>query len=457
MKKIFNSLVSSPWWLKLSGVLILGLVLWLGYRRYHSSSTAVSFQTQKVIQGTLVTSISGTGTITSGNSTNIKTAASGTIARVYVKNGDTVTKGQKIAELTLDNEAKKKRSDAWLAYIKAQEAVLAAQAAKVTADISMWQAHQTHLSTLDDVETKKNNTTNPATKKEYTESEKVIIDKKVDEAYLNFKTAEQKYQDADVNIANARIKTTSTYDDYLQYSPTIVAPSSGVVNNLVLAPGIIIEAVTNSNTSNDNNSNTISSQTIGIVTNTNNQFQATLNLTETDIPKIKADQKVNLALDAFPDKTFTGKVLAVNTSGTTTSGVTSYPVTVLFDPTTVNIYSKMAVSAQIITGIFPDVLLVPNISIQSINGASQVQIKKDNQLTYVAVSTGETDGTNTIVTTGLQAGDEVVISNSADSASQDNTSSPFSSTNRSSTRNSGSSIRSSGGDVRFMVGGPPGM
>ncbi|HOZ80759.1 MAG TPA: efflux RND transporter periplasmic adaptor subunit, partial [Candidatus Woesebacteria bacterium] len=165
----------------------------------------------------------------------------------------------------------------------------------------------------------------------------------------------------------------------------------------------------------------VTTQTIGIVNNINNQFQATVNLTESDVTKIKADQKVSLTLDAFSDKSFTGKVLAVNTSGASTSGVTSYPVTILLDSTDINIYSKMSVSAQIITNIYHDVLLISNNAISS--------LKSD-------VVTGETDGTNTIVKSGLSEGDKVTVT-STQSSSVSNTSSPFSSTNRTKNSNSG--------------------
>ncbi|HPJ16681.1 MAG TPA: efflux RND transporter periplasmic adaptor subunit [Candidatus Woesebacteria bacterium] len=377
-----------------------------------SKKTTTQSQTYSVTKGTLVTSISATGTITSGNSTNITTSASGTVSEVFVKNGDSIKKDQKIATLILDDSSKTKQSNAYAAYLKAKEAVATAVAAKVTADIQMWTDHQAHLTALGVQSTMNSNNTNPKTSQVYTAEERMVIDKTVDQAYLNFKASELKYQNAPAAITNAKVNLASAYNDYLNNSATILAPADGVVNNLTLAPGVVISEVTGED---------VTTQTIGIVNNINNQFQATVNLTESDVTKIKADQKVSLTLDAFSDKTFTGKVLAVNTSGTSTSGVTSYPVTILLDSTDINIYSKMSVSAQIITNIYHDVLLISNNALSS--------LKSD-------VVTGETDGTNTIVKSGLSEGDKVTVT-STQSSSVSNTSSPFSSTNRTKNSNSG--------------------
>ena len=377
-----------------------------------SKKTTTQSQTYSVTKGTLVTSISATGTITSGNSTNITTSASGTVFEVFVKNGDSIKKDQKIATLILDDSSKTKQSNAYAAYLKAKEAVATAVAAKVTADIQMWTDHQAHLTALGVQSTMNSNNTNPKTNQVYTAEERMVIDKTVDQAYLNFKASELKYQNAPAAITNAKVNLASAYNDYLNNSATILAPADGVVNNLTLAPGVVISEVTGED---------VTTQTIGIVNNINNQFQATVNLTESDVTKIKADQKVSLTLDAFSDKSFTGKVLAVNTSGASTSGVTSYPVTILLDSTDINIYSKMSVSAQIITNIYHDVLLISNNAISS--------LKSD-------VVTGETDGTNTIVKSGLSEGDKVTVT-STQSSSVSNTSSPFSSTNRTKNSNSG--------------------
>ncbi|HOZ81077.1 MAG TPA: efflux RND transporter periplasmic adaptor subunit, partial [Candidatus Woesebacteria bacterium] len=223
-----------------------------------SKKTTTQSQTYSVTKGTLVTSISATGTITSGNSTNITTSASGTVSEVFVKNGDSIKKDQKIATLILDDSSKTKQSNAYAAYLKAKEAVATAVAAKVTADIQMWTDHQAHLTALGVQSTMNSNNTNPKTSQVYTAEERMVIDKTVDQAYLNFKASELKYQNAPAAITNAKVNLASAYNDYLNNSATILAPADGVVNNLTLAPGVVISEVTGED---------VTTQTIGIVNN----------------------------------------------------------------------------------------------------------------------------------------------------------------------------------------------
>lgn len=434
---------------RLAKIIILLIIIGIGFGIYRSHAAKKAqtpqYQTTTVQKGTLISSISGSGTITSGNSTNITTAASGTVTHVYVKNGDTVKKGQKIADITLDEEGQSQRSAYYIKYLDASEAVKTAQAARVAADIQMWQDHQAHLDALEDLEYKNNNTINPDTGQNYTETEKMVIDKSVDRAYLTFKASEMKYGNSLADIDNAKIQQTAAWTNYQQYAPTITAPADGVIGNLSLAPGFVIENQSNSTDSSTSGSSvTISGQTIGTINNQGGQFQATINLSEVDVTAIKADQKVNLNVDAFPDKTFTGKVLYVNTSGSSNSGVTSYPVTILLDPTTVNIYPKMTVSASVITAIQSDVLLVPSTAVQYDNDQYFVRVMKEGQLSTVSVEIGSSNDSQTVILSGLNQGDEVVSgvvgSISTGSSSSTNTS-PFNMFGGNRTPGMGGSVR----------------
>lgn len=98
-------------------LLISAGVIYFLFQRQNTPE--VTYQTSKVSKGTLVTSISGTGSISSGNSTSITTAATGTVSKIYVSNGDQVKKGDKIAEITLDEYATKQRAEAWAKYAEA--------------------------------------------------------------------------------------------------------------------------------------------------------------------------------------------------------------------------------------------------------------------------------------------------------------------------------------------------
>ncbi len=175
---------------------------------------------------------------------------------------------------------------------------------------------------------------------------------------------------------------------------------------------------------------------------------AEISFTETDIPKIKVGQKATLTFDSVENLTITGKVVEVDTLGTTTQGVVSYTVKVSFDIEDQRIKPGMSVTADIITDSKSDILIVPNSAIRTSNGLSYVEtfnnsISTDSNgilttkliPTKINVETGISDDTNTEIINGLNEGDKVVIKTSASNTS---------------TSSSKSTSTSSGSNMNFM-------
>lgn len=433
------------------------------WNRSHQTQKTPQYETTIAKKDTLITSIAGSGTITTGNTTSIKTGATGTVKTMYAKNGDTVKKGDKIAEVTLDEYGQKRQAAAWLSYVNATNAVKTAQTSKNTTDIDMWNARQDIIDAEDDIEYITTNPIDPTTKEAYTLTQRTNYTKALEKAKNAFAAAEAKYKTYDADITNAQVRVTSAWYDYQQVSATITAPESGEIQNLILAVGTVISntsdtsitidtGVSSSNSLSTNTTLSASSQSVGFIKSSEGQFKATVSLTEIDIPSIKPDQKVTLTMDAFPDNTFTGRVLAVDTNGSVSSGVTTYPVTVLLDTTDINIYPKMAVSANIITLIKNDIILIPTTAIDSTNTNPTVQVMKDGKPTSVTVTLGSANDLQTEITSGLSAGDEIITS----SALPTSTTKASSSSSKSSSTSKSSSIFSGMGGMGGM-GGPPGQ
>lgn len=432
-------------------VIIIGIGFLAKQLIFNTDKNKISYETTKAEKGTLVTSISGSGTITSGNNSNINTKVSGVVNTVYITNGDTVNKGDKIAEVTLDDYAQERQTAAWVKYLEAVEAVKDVEKAKATADLQMWRDREAILDTEEDIDYKNKNPINPDTGKNYTLGEKTIIDKTLDEAQKAYAASEAKYKDADADITNAQAKVAAALRDYQENSATIIAPSTGVISNLTLAQGSVIEA--SSTTSNTSGATIISAQTIGKISNPDGQLIATVNLSEIDVVNVKANQKATLTLDAYSDKSFTGRVLSVNTGGNVSSGVTTYPVTVILDPVTVDIYPNMAVNATIITAVKPNVIMVPTTAITTANGQSTVQVKNGDKIAITNIEIGSANDTNTEIVSGIKEGDEVITAttDSTDNSQSSDTTSPFSGAGRS---NSGSGNNN---NFRIQVGGQGGF
>jgi len=431
-------------------VAVGGLILWRSLATLKKNQP--TYQTAAAEKGTLITTVSGTGSITSGNNTNLDTRVSGVVKQVYVTNGDTVKKGQKIAEVTLDEYASERETAAWVDYLNTTTAVKQSVNDKAVSDIEMWKGRQDVLAAQQAYDDMNDNDTNPATHAAYTDEERMIITKTLDQKRKAFSVLESKYLNANANISYANAKVSAALRDFQENSSTIVAPVSGVITDLALAPGLTLAA--NSSTSNSSGATIVSSQSVGKISSIDGQLIATVSLSEVDVLKVKANQKVTLILDAYEGKTFTGKILAVNTSGSVSSGVTNYPVTILLDPVSVPIYTNMAVTAEIITSIKPDVMLIPTTAIATSNGVSTVQIKKNNQITSVEVTVGESNDSQTEIISGVSEGDEVVtatVNNSSQTSGT--TASPFSSfgtTNR-------STGTSTNRNTRVFFGGPGGF
>lgn len=354
LSKIKTKFLSLPLVIKIVlPILLIGGLGWFIYSKVAASSKKVSVKTTQVTKGTLVTSISSTGTITSSNKTIITTGATGTIKTVYVKNGDTVKKGQKIAEITLDDDGTNNQTTAWANYLTMQQNYKSAVADRTAADLQMWKDRQSILDAQTEYDSMIAGAWNNKTKAEYTYNEKAIVTKTLELAKLTFTADETKYNNYSAFVTKAQQQSTEAYDNYKKVSSTIYASSTGTISNLSIATGVIISntstSITVSTGSNSSeNSSTVTSHTIGSITNPKGQYQATLSLTESDIVKIKSGQKVTMTMDAFEGITFTGQILSVDVAGTTTSGVTSYSVVVLLDNTDKEIYTNMAVSATII-------------------------------------------------------------------------------------------------------------
>ena len=148
--------------------------------------------------------------------------------------------------------------------------------------------------------------------------------------------------------------TRDTYDDY-----TVTAPISGTVITKTVKLGDKIQ-----------NGNSATSLAV-IYDMSSVTFQ--MNVDELDIIHVQNGQKVEVVADAFADQTFTGKVTNISLEGTSSNGVTYYPVTVTLDEVG-ELRPGMNVEGTIIVDAAEDVLAVPADALQRGNS---VYVKDD--------------------------------------------------------------------------------
>ena len=147
-----------------------------------------------------------------------------------------------------------------------------------------------------------------------------------------------------------------------------------------------------------------------------------ISVNELDINKIEVGQKVEITADAVEGETFTGVVDKVNINGTTASGSTNYPVTVLVDGTPEALKPGMNVSAKIIVEQAGSVLTLPVEAVsRGADGTSLVKVAGQgaldengnvadpSKLEDREVTLGRSDDTYIEILSGLEEGETVYI------------------------------------------------
>lgn len=414
MNRVIKAFLSFP--VKIRIILVVGICIIAGFtifRIVKSQSQQTQYQTATVTRGTLVTSVSASGNISTGGTVNITTGATGTVTQLYVKNGDKVTLGQKIADIALDRDSQQRQTQAWASYLSAQSQLNNAQTALYSLQSAMFSKWQTYTN-LAENSTYQNPDGSPNTSNRTLPQFTTTQD--------DWLAAEANYQNQQNAIAQAQASLTSSYYNYQLLSSTITSPAAGTISNLAIAQGLPISAQSNSS----GNSNSVTTQAVGTITLPEGGVQAIVGLAEIDAAKVTTGDKATLTLAAFPNQTFTGKVLILNTNGVVSSGVTTYPATIVFDTAEKNMYPNMAVDANIITNVEDNVLLIPTAAIQTTSGTSTVRILKNGQVSTVTVQTGDSDDTQTVITSGVSEGDVVVTGVTTKASTTTSTSSPFS-------------------------------
>lgn len=136
------------------------------------------------------------------------------------------------------------------------------------------------------------------------------------------------------------------------------------------------------------------------------EFELTVD--EIDVVNLKENQTVNIDLNAFPDKTFKGKIESISDIGNTVNGVTTYTVVVSFDKNIKGLKAGMTGTGTITTEKKDDILYVPIEAInQDDSGKNYVIIPSTNEKKFV--TTGIHNDDYIQIKQGLSNGDEVQL------------------------------------------------
>ncbi len=419
-------------------LLVLGGGIWW----YRSSSTTpvVAPVTEAATRGTLVQSITGTGSVLAKIQADVSVSTQGRVEQLLIKDGDVVRADQpllRIKSLATPEDIAK----AYASFLSSIRSLTDAQQelqdtrknetiAKATLSTSQLSYNKSKIDASKTVVDANKGVIDAATTQGAADTDLKVVSAETGakSADLNFKSSKIKAQvdvkTAEINLQqstrdaeSAALKTRSAEQSYnasaasltasrLSYqaltNQTLTAPVGGTVMNMSLVAGGTVGGGASSATSGS------STPLFSIVDL--KSLRAEVSVNEIDISSVKIGQAATLTFDALPDKMLTGTVVSIDRLGTTTSGVTTYTVGIGFDRIDDSIRPGMTASASIITAQNNDVLLVPAGAVATQGDQHTVQVVRNGVTATATVTVGASNDTQIEITSGLQEGDMVVVS-----------------------------------------------
>ncbi|GIK24968.1 MAG: RND transporter [Betaproteobacteria bacterium] len=394
---------------------VVCLVAGTGYYLYQKQAAAspeLRYKTQALTKGDVTQTVSANGTLNPVTLVSVGTQVSGTVKKLHVDFNDQVKAGQVLAELDdAIYSAQVRQSDASMA---------SAQAA-----LQLARANEARMKSL------------------------------FRDEYVSRQELDQAVQAREAAEAQARLARAQNDRDRANLGYSVIrSPVSGVVVDRQIDVGQTVAA-------------SFQTPTLFKIAQDLTQMQIYTTFAEADIGAIRVDQPVRFNVDAFPNRSFRGKVKQIRLNPTTQQNVVTYNVVVAVENPEQILLPGMTAYVSIVVAQKKGVLLVPNTALRfkpaeadkadkaaekpngepakSANGSrtggqpgaggerrrrdagsGTVHVLEDGQLKPIKISIGITDSRFTEVAGGeLKEGDKVIVGESLPNAAPAASSSTF--------------------------------
>ncbi|WP_158221132.1 efflux RND transporter periplasmic adaptor subunit [Kineosporia sp. R_H_3] len=444
-----------------AALLAAGGGAWYTVQGSSVAQTTTTSRTSTVRTGTLTATVTGSGNLESATSSTVDFSSSGTLTDVYVTAGQTVKKGQKLARIdsaaaerslasakasllsaqaayadTADGESASQRkrdeiavSDARSAVTKATSALATARstrAADLEAQNALVAAAQAALAkgtgTAAAVSAAKATRTSTLAKDDeaITSARSALASAQDDYELQKLSAAENADSPTAADLAKARssVADAQAAVDEAQETldgTTLVAPHAGTVLSVSSDVGDTVGSSSGSSGSSSGGTSSAAAGSTGSSTTTSTGssgfieladltvLRVTASVAEADAADVEKGQAATVTLSAT-DTEVAGTVTAVSVSGTTSSNVVTYPVTVTLDEVPDGVRLGASVSVSITTGSAEDALIVPTSAVTTIGNRSTVTVLDDGAEKSVTVQVGIEGDSGVQITSGLTAG-----------------------------------------------------
>ncbi|MCL4309559.1 MAG: biotin/lipoyl-binding protein [Actinomycetota bacterium] len=468
--KISKLLRKKPYVIGAAVVVLLGG--YFVYSEARGSSDQVHYVTAQVKKGMIASTVSASGNVSINSSAKVTSRVSGTVTNITVKVGDHVTKGEHLFDI-INNSLDVNVSQSYASLEQARSSLSNAEAsarqaqsdydnavgqngAPASANIAALQAQVNAAITGVNIAQSDYNSNPSADNSQKLSSAQAQLA----QAQSSLTKAEQQNQAsgesasalgsklgaaesgvsaAEQNVAAAQ----ASYNNQKQTADerTVTAPIDGTITAINVQNGgssnggsATSDSSGSSGSSGSSAGGGASGESAGsssgsgsssaaMVIDDLNSEDATVQVSEVDVTRIAVGQKASLSFDAIDGLSLTGKVEQIDASGTVSSGVVNYSVTVGFDTSDPRIKPGMSVTADITTAVHQDVITVPNSALKSQGSSHYVQVMKNGSPVQQPVNIGIANDTDTEITSGLNAGDTIVVQTINPNASSSSSSS----------------------------------
>ncbi|MFU2136482.1 efflux RND transporter periplasmic adaptor subunit [Gallibacterium anatis] len=367
---------------RILGIAVVLIILAAIYYFNLQSQPKTTYLTETAKYSDIQQTVVATGTVRSSNRVEVGARVSGKVEKILVKLGQKVKKGELIAELdSITQENTLNSAQAQLAAYKAQ--LVAAQTAYRVANSNFQRIaklYKRKASSLDDYENAQNN---------------------LDSAKANVEQIQAQIKQSEIEV-----NTAATNLNYTK----ITSPIDGTVISIPVSVGQTVNA---------NQTTPTIIQVADLDT-----MLIKPEISEGDITKIKPGMKVQFTTLAEPDEIYQAEIASVDPALTTLTdneysesvsdtNAIYYYANVLVPNPEHKLQIGMTTQNTIITAQKQHVLVVPTLAIQKRNGQNSVQILDGDKVVEKVIQIGLHDDINTEILSGLNEGDNVILSQSS--------------------------------------------
>lgn len=207
---------------------------------------------------------------------------------------------------------------------------------------------------------------------------------------------------------------------------TLTSPVTGTVAAVSISPGMTVGAFSSTNA-------------ITVLGAGGKQVVTTVPLSAVDL--VRPGDRADVTVDGVSTP-LTGTVSSIGVLNSTTGSTTTYPVKIALAATRTKLFDGTGATVSIVVREVRNMLTVPTSAVHRVGGLSTVSVLRKGKAVTVRVTTGAVGADRTEVTSGLTAGNQVILADLHAAL-------PSARTNSSSTR--GGAL--SGGGGLFGAGG----